>query len=130
MTTETERLDPAADKGDAARVMDSYEPAPSMRSRIGLTLETYIFEGMLGVPHARGHFTALLNQIALAAKLVTSRVRRAGLADVLGYTGNTNVQGEKVQKLDVETNETLMRVLSRRQQCQLRKSIQQRNKIV
>ena len=97
--------------------MDSYEPAPDQQSSIGLTLETYILEGMLGRPQARGFFTSLLNQIGLAAKLVTSRVRRAGLADVLGYTGATNVQGEQVQKLDKEANETLMRVLTRRQHC-------------
>ncbi|MSP24656.1 MAG: class 1 fructose-bisphosphatase, partial [Myxococcales bacterium] len=57
------------------------------------------------------------NQIALAAKMVTSRVRRAGLANVLGYTGVTNVQGEAVQKLDEEANDTLMRVLGRRHHC-------------
>ena len=98
-------------------VMDSYEPASTKPSRIGLTLETYILEGMLGRPEARGYFTALLSQIALAAKLVTSRVRRAGLANVLGYTGETNVQGEQVQKLDQEANETLLRILSRRGVC-------------
>jgi fructose-1,6-bisphosphatase I len=94
--------------------MDSYEPASTKSSRIGLTLETYILEGMLGRPEARGYFTSLLSQIALAAKLITSRVRRAGLSDVLGTTGVTNVQGESVQKLDEEANETLMRILTRR----------------
>jgi len=97
--------------------VDNYEPASQQSSRVGLTLETYILEGMLGRPEARGYFTSLLSQIALAAKLVTSRVRRAGLANVLGYTGETNVQGEKVQKLDQEANETLMRILSRRGVC-------------
>ena len=97
--------------------MDSYEPASTKASRIGLTLETYILEGLLGRAEARGYFTSMLNQIALCAKLVTSRVRRAGLANVLGYTGDTNIQGEKVQKLDQEANETLMRVLTRRQHC-------------
>lgn len=94
--------------------MESYEPASTKASRIGLTLETYILEGMLGRPEARGYFTSLLSQLALAAKLITSRVRRAGLADVLGTTGVTNVQGESVQKLDEEANETLMRILTRR----------------
>ena len=80
--------------------MDTYEPASTKASSIGLTLETYILEGMLGRPEARGYFTSLLSSIALAAKMVTSRVRRAGLANVLGYTGETNVQGEQVQKLE------------------------------
>lgn len=97
--------------------MDTYEPSSMNQSRVGLTLETYILEGMLGRAEARGYFTSLLNQIALAAKMVTSRVRRAGLANVLGYTGDTNVQGEQVQKLDEEANETLVRVLGRRHHC-------------
>jgi fructose-1,6-bisphosphatase I len=97
--------------------MSTYEPASNRSARLGLTLETYILEGMLGRPEARGYFTALLNQIALAAKMVTARVRRAGLADVLGYTDEINVQGERVQKLDIVANETLMRVLSRRRVC-------------
>jgi fructose-1,6-bisphosphatase I len=88
-----------------------------MTSRVGMTLETYILEGMLGFPAATGSFTSLLNQLVLAAKLVTARVRRAGLADILGYTGAVNVQGEQVQKLDEETNETLISALDRRGHC-------------
>jgi fructose-1,6-bisphosphatase I len=83
----------------------------------GMNLETFILEGMLGSPGATGAFTALLNQITLAAKLITGRVRRAGLANVLGYTGETNVQGERVQKLDVIANETLINVLRRQGHC-------------
>lgn len=90
-------------------------PAPS--SRVGITLETYLLEGMLGVQGASGAFTSLLNQLTLAAKLITSKVRRAGLANVLGYTGKTNVQGEHVQKLDEEANEVLLAVLGRRGHC-------------
>ena len=97
--------------------MDSIEPPPTQSSRIGLSLETYILEGMLGRPHARGVFTSLLNQLAMASKLITSRVRRAGLADALGYTGAVNVQGERVQKLDQQANDTLLRVLTRRRHC-------------
>ncbi len=97
--------------------MDSYEPAPHESTRIGLTLETYILEGLLRRPGASGTFTSLLNQLALAAKLITARVRRAGLANVLGYTGQVNVQGERVQKLDMVANETMIRLLSRRHHC-------------
>jgi len=86
-------------------------------SRVGITLETYILEGMMGHPAATGAFTSLLNQVALAAKLITSKVRRAGLANVLGYTGQTNVQGEEVQKLDEVANETLIQALGRRGHC-------------
>src|SRR5512135_2236203 len=90
---------------------------PTDGSRHGINLETFILEGMLGAPGASGAFTSLLNQITLAAKVITSRVRRAGLADLLGYTGETNVQGEHVQKLDVIANETLLHSLRRRGHC-------------
>lgn len=92
----------------------SFQPPPP---KLGITLETYIMEGMIGSPGATGHFTSLLNQVCLAARLITARVRAAGLADVLGYTGQTNVQGEAVQKLDDLANKTLRSVLSRRGHC-------------
>ena len=90
---------------------------PPDASRVGATLETFILEGMFTVPGASGTFSSLLNQIALAAKLITARVRSAGLADVLGLTGAENVQGESVQKLDVIANETLIASLRRRGHC-------------
>lgn len=93
----------------------SWKPAGD--SQIGLNLESFILEGMLGIPGATGAFTSLLNQITLAAKLITGRVRRAGLANALGYTGDTNVQGERVQKLDLIANETLIESLRRRGYC-------------
>jgi len=92
----------------------SIAPPPS---RVGITLETYILEGMMGHPAASGAFTSLLNQISLSAKLITSKVRRAGLANILGYTGEQNVQGEEVQKLDEIANETLIQALGRRGHC-------------
>jgi len=90
---------------------------PPDASKAGATLETFILEGMFQVPGATGTFTSLLNQIGLAAKLITGRVRRAGLADVLGLTGDTNVQGETVQKLDIIANDTMINVLKRRGHC-------------
>lgn len=95
----------------------SWKSPPPSDSRVGITLETYILEGMMGFPAATGAFTSLLNQIGLAAKLITSKVRRAGLANILGYTGETNVQGEQVQKLDEVANETLIASLGRRRHC-------------
>jgi fructose-1,6-bisphosphatase I len=80
---------------------------------VGITLETHVTQQMAMSPGASGHFTALLYQIALAAKLVDSRVRQAGLADVLGWTGDVNVQGEQVQKLDEVANETFCTVIQR-----------------
>jgi fructose-1,6-bisphosphatase I len=94
----------------------SWAPPPP-DGKIGMTLETYVMEGMMGVPEASGVFTSLLNQIGFAAKLVTSKVRRAGLVNVLGSTGVTNVQGETVMKLDEEANTTLIQALARRGHC-------------
>ena len=94
--------------------MTEQSTAQTSASRIGITLETFILEGMLGNPAATGTFTSILNQISFAAKLITSKVRRAGLVNVLGYTGATNVQGEQVMKLDEEANAALLAVLGRR----------------
>ena len=65
-------------------------------------------------PHASGEFSWLLSGITLAAKIISANVRRAGLEDVLGSAGMTNVQGETVQKLDVLANQALLHCLGTR----------------
>jgi fructose-1,6-bisphosphatase I len=85
-------------------------PAPDQR---GLTIERHILEGQLTAKGATGELSALLQQITLCTKIIASRVNMAGLADHLGLTGETNVQGEEVQKLDELANATLIRNLSR-----------------
>lgn len=65
-------------------------------------------------PNATGEFSWLLSGITLATKIIADYVRRAGLIDILGATGETNVQGEVVQKLDVIANETIMACLGYR----------------
>lgn len=77
----------------------------------GLTLDRFIFETTKAHRSARGSFATLLRQIALAGRLVSARVNRAGLAGMLGATGETNVQGEFVQKLDIYANEAFKRAL-------------------
>jgi fructose-1,6-bisphosphatase I len=62
-------------------------------------------------PMASGEFSWLLSGITLAAKMIESRVRRAGLTDLLGAAGHTNVQDEIVQKLDVYANQALLHCL-------------------
>ena len=62
-------------------------------------------------PEATGEFTSVLMDLALASKMINREVIRAGLVDVLGYTGAQNVHGEKVQKLDRFAHETITRVL-------------------
>ena len=56
---------------------------------------------------------ALLTQIGVASKLIASQVRRAGIIEVWGQTGEVNIQGEEVQKLDMIANTTFIEVLKR-----------------
>jgi fructose-1,6-bisphosphatase I len=65
-------------------------------------------------PGARGVFSSLLSGMTLATKAIQAQVRRAGLVDVLGSAGDTNVQGEEQQKLDVYANQMLLHCLGRR----------------
>jgi len=71
----------------------------------GTTLDRFIFETTRDHPDATGQLATLLQQVSLAARLVSARVNRAGLAGMLGDTGEVNVQGEFVQKLDVYAND-------------------------
>jgi len=75
----------------------------------GMSLDRHILERGRDVPGATGHFTGLFQQIGLASKIINSRVHRAGLAGVLGLTGQKNVQGEMVAKLDDFANDTIVR---------------------
>ncbi|MFP4070666.1 MAG: class 1 fructose-bisphosphatase [Desulfovibrionales bacterium] len=64
-------------------------------------------------PMATGRFTRMLNELILAAKIVSREVNKAGLVDVLGCTGQVNVQGERVQKLDEYANKILIHRMER-----------------
>jgi fructose-1,6-bisphosphatase I len=75
------------------------------------TLSQFIQQQERLHPQATGEFTDLLNDVALAAKMINREVVRAGLVDILGYTGAQNVHGEKVQKLDQFAREVIYRVL-------------------
>jgi fructose-1,6-bisphosphatase I len=87
-----------------------HPPSPDQR---GCTIDRHILEGQLAAKGATGELSVLLQQITLCTKIIASRVNMAGLADHLGLTGETNVQGEEVQKLDELANTTLIRNLSR-----------------
>lgn len=77
----------------------------------GTTLDRFLFETLRQHPGATGQFVNLLKQVALAGKLVSARVNRAGLANMFGATGQMNIQGEYVQKMDIYANETFKRAL-------------------
>lgn len=72
-----------------------------------MTLERFIVEQERKYPEATGEFTGLLQNITLAAKIIAREVNKAGLVDILGTTGLTNVQQEEVQKLDIFANRTM-----------------------
>ncbi len=77
----------------------------------GTTLDRFLLETTRDHPDASGQFITLFNQITLAAKLVSARVNRAGLAGMFGATGAMNIQGEYVQKMDIYANDTFKRAL-------------------
>lgn len=66
----------------------------------GITVTEHILLGQKEAPGATGALTALLNELIVAAKIISREVNKAGLVDILGLTGEINVQGEEVQKLD------------------------------
>lgn len=82
-----------------------------------LTLDEFRFNEQRDFPEATGEFSNLLRDLAYAAKLINAGVNKAGLMDIIGDTGEVNVQGEKVKKLDVFANDTLTGVLRRGISC-------------
>jgi fructose-1,6-bisphosphatase I len=78
-----------------------------------ITLERHILEEERKRPEASGAFSNILYAITLAAKIISREVNKAGLVDLLGGTGGTNVQGETVQKLDLYAQDVVFRALDR-----------------
>lgn len=75
------------------------------------TLGQFIVEKQSDFPYAKGELSRVLHDIAIAAKIVNREVTKAGLVEILGETGDTNVQGERVKKLDVFANEQFIAAL-------------------
>ncbi|MBP9096726.1 MAG: class 1 fructose-bisphosphatase [Ignavibacteria bacterium] len=71
------------------------------------TFYRHIIDQERNIPDATGQLSDLLADIALACKIISLEVNRAGLIDILGFTGDENVQGEAVKKLDVYANDML-----------------------
>ena len=81
------------------------------------TLEQFIIEQQEHFPHSTGAFSRLLRDISVAAKIVNRDIRRAGLLDIFGATGEINVQGEVQQKLDLLAHTEFVRALERGGEC-------------
>ncbi|MEW5930919.1 MAG: class 1 fructose-bisphosphatase [Gemmatimonadota bacterium] len=80
-------------------------------SKSVVTIERHIIEAERQFPEATGAFSSILYDIAFAAKMIAKEVRRAGLNDILGLTGDVNVQGEEVKKLDEYANDVIFKAL-------------------
>ena len=94
--------------------VDPDPPAPPVTGRASerlVTIERFLAERQ--PEHATGDLTALLYDLALAGKLIASKTRRAGLTDLLGRSGVTNVQGEEQQNLDLYADEVIAGLLTR-----------------
>jgi fructose-1,6-bisphosphatase I len=81
------------------------------------TLGQFIIAKQADFPYAKGELSRLLRDIGIAAKIVSREVNKAGLMDIIGNAGETNIQGERQQKLDVYANEQFISALSSGGEC-------------
>ncbi len=83
-------------------------------SRKNQTLGEFIIENQSSFKYSSGELSRLINSIRLAAKVVNYEVNKAGLVDIIGAVGETNIQGEDQQKLDVYANDKFIQTLTNR----------------
>ncbi len=86
-----------------------------IKSKRLVTLEEYIIRSQNKFPGATGELSQLLRDIGLAAKIISREVNKAGITNILGFEGSTNVHGESVKKLDLFADNQLISALSRSQ---------------
>lgn len=79
------------------------------------TLEEYIIQNQNRFPGATGELSQLLRDIGLAAKIISREVNKAGITNILGFDGSTNIHGESVKKLDLFADQQLISALDRSQ---------------
>lgn len=82
-----------------------------------LTLDEFTIQQFRKIPNATGELSNLLRDIGLAAKRINVEVNKAGLVDILGDAGSTNIQGEDVKKLDIYADKQLIGVLKHGISC-------------
>lgn len=75
---------------------------------IGTTLTHFLMDEERRHSEATGEFTRLMSDLTTAIRTISSSVNRAGILDVLGHAGGTNVQGEDQKKLDVLANDLIL----------------------
>ena len=79
------------------------------------TLGEFIIENQSEFQYSSGELSRLINSIRLAAKVVNHEVNKAGLVDIIGEAGDTNIQGEDQQKLDFFANDAFINTLTNRE---------------
>ncbi len=82
-----------------------------------ITMDEFTIQETRKFPQATGELSSLLRDLGLAGKIINKHVRKAGLSDILGKHGATNVQGEEQMKLDVFANDTLIHILKNSTDC-------------
>ena len=78
------------------------------------TLGEFLIANQKKYKESTGEFSAVIHSLRLAAKVVNHKVNKAALVDILGEYGDTNVQGESQQKLDVFAHELFIKALANR----------------
>lgn len=76
------------------------------------TIDRHLYSQQRQFPEASGEFSGLISAIAFAAKIISREVNKAGLVEILGITGEKNVHGEEIQKLDDYAHNIFVRTLS------------------
>lgn len=76
-----------------------------------VTLSEFIMERQADFPYASGDLSRLLADIGIASKIINHKVNKAGLQDILGAVGTTNIQGETQMKLDVFADNALINAI-------------------
>jgi len=81
-----------------------------------ITLGEHIIQNQSTYKHASGELSALLSALRLSAKVVNAEINKAGLVeDIMGSSGNENVQGEDQKKLDVYAHNLFIESLEMRE---------------
>ncbi|CAO0822352.1 Fructose-1,6-bisphosphatase class 1 [Desulfarculales bacterium] len=80
-------------------------------SEIGITVTQHLLSQQAAHGGATGALTRLINELIISAKIISREVAKAGLVEILGFTGSRNVQDEQVRKLDVYAHDIIIRRL-------------------
>ena len=81
-------------------------------SDIGKPMIQFVDESQSNEPSSRGSLTGLITNITDACKEIAGLIECGGTNDLNGVAGSENIQGEVQKKLDIITNDVMVRHLS------------------